>query len=222
MRDRLKGEDLSTLYLDLKDALCLSEAYRRDIEWVDGRRWGDFRQQGPGMFLLEHAYVVLCSGFKNSVVEGFWQDYLRAWRGWEEWQTLPIGAAVQDCNDIFGNKAKNEAIGAACHRMRLLGWDDVVENIGRTGVDALEAWPWIGPITKFHLGRNIGLDVVKPDRHLVRWAEALGYETPLELCEAIGRLTGERVGTVDVVLWRWAEAEGKPSRTPIQDLAEKS
>lgn len=207
----VSGDELKSLYLEVKQTVCMVEQFAQDVDWVDDRKW-DPLVATPQTFLLEHTYVVLCSGFRNAVVERFWARYAGAWGVWEEWQTINIEQAVIDCNDIFGNKAKNKAIGAACHRMRLLGWDDVVENIERTGVDALEAWPWIGPITKYHLGRNIGLDVVKPDRHLVRWAEHLGYETPLALCEAIRELTGERLGTVDVVLWRSAEAFGPPGR----------
>lgn len=212
MVTRVDGERLRILYEGEKARVRAVPEYLQDMDWVDRRWWSDFRNQGPGMFLLEHAYVVLCSGFKNSVVEGFWKDYVRAWRGWDNWDTISIRPVIEDCNAIFRNTAKNEAIGKACVLMRLTGWKGVVESIEEKHEDALTVWPWIGPITKYHLGRNIGLDVVKPDRHLVRWAEHLGYETPLDLCKAIQELSGERLGTIDLVLWRSAEAFGPPGR----------
>lgn len=64
-----------------------------------------------------------------------------------------------------------------------------------------ESLPWIGKITKYHLAKNLGADVAKPDRWLVRLAEAEG-DTVDGLCQRLARETGDRVATVDVVLWR--------------------
>jgi hypothetical protein len=72
----------------------------------------------------------------------------------------------------------------------------------------LETLPWIGSITKYHLARNLGLDFVKPDRHLVRLAAAYGYADPAAMCQEIANETGERVGVVDVVLWRYSNLTG--------------
>ena len=66
----------------------------------------------------------------------------------------------------------------------------------------LETMPWIGPVTKFHLAKNFGLDVVKPDRHLARIADA-HHSDPHTVCAEIAEATGDRIGTVDY-LWRAA------------------
>ncbi|HUW65883.1 MAG TPA: hypothetical protein VMW83_14560, partial [Spirochaetia bacterium] len=55
----------------------------------------------------------------------------------------------------------------------------------------------------YHLARNVGLDVVKPDRHMVRLAQYLQYSSPDELVSEIASETGERKGLIDFVLWRW-------------------
>lgn len=212
------GEQLRTLYEAEKARIMAVEEYARDYEWVDQRTWSTVKDLGAENFLLEHAYVVLCSGFKNSTVEGFWQRYVDAWARWTCWEEMDVEVAVKVCNTFFRNKAKNKAIGDACLRMQKVGWWNVVADISFMGVDSLRAWPWIGDITKFHLARNLGMDVVKPDRHLVRWADHLGYETPLALCEEIHRLTGERIGTVDLVLWRSAEAFGPPKGGVADDV----
>jgi len=66
----------------------------------------------------------------------------------------------------------------------------------------LASLPWIGEITKYHLGKNLGtLDTAKPDRHLVRIAGAEGAHA---LCARLARATGDKVATVDVVIWRAA------------------
>lgn len=61
--------------------------------------------------------------------------------------------------------------------------------------------PHIGGITKYHLAKNLGVNVAKPDRHLERLAVAAG-ETVQGMCERIAAEHGDRVATVDVVIWR--------------------
>ena len=71
----------------------------------------------------------------------------------------------------------------------------------------METLPWIGPITKYHLARNLGIDVAKPDRHLVRLAKRFGYNESTgvqQMCEELAERTRDRIGVVDVVLWRYA------------------
>jgi hypothetical protein len=51
--------------------------------------------------------------------------------------------------------------------------------------------------------KNIGMNVVKPDRHLVRLADALNYSTPDKLCKEIANHLDEKMSVVDVVLWRY-------------------
>lgn len=72
----------------------------------------------------------------------------------------------------------------------------------------LETLPWIGKITKYHLARNLGIDVAKPDRHLMRLSEKFGFASVQEMCENISRKTGDRIGLVDLILWRDANLQG--------------
>lgn len=61
--------------------------------------------------------------------------------------------------------------------------------------------PWIGSVTKFHLAKNLGADVAKPDVHLVRLAVS-NRETAQGLCERLAKETGYRAATIDLILWR--------------------
>jgi hypothetical protein len=58
-------------------------------------------------------------------------------------------------------------------------------------------------VTTYHLAKNLGVDVVKCDRHLMRLAPILGFHSPEEMCAAIGHQVGEPVSVVDIVLWRY-------------------
>ena len=61
--------------------------------------------------------------------------------------------------------------------------------------------PWLGPVTKFHLAKNLGVDVAKPNVHLNRLSKPEGV-TAQELCERLASETGYRAATIDLILWR--------------------
>jgi hypothetical protein len=65
----------------------------------------------------------------------------------------------------------------------------------------LQTMPWIGPVTRHHLAKNLGADRAKPDVHLQRLARR--NRTSVErLCARLARQTGYRVATIDTILWR--------------------
>ena len=75
--------------------------------------------------------------------------------------------------------------------------------IERDPIATFNKFPLIGPITAWHLAKNLGLDVAKPDRHLTRVANALGFGDAFELCSAVATVTGEPKRVVDIVIWRY-------------------
>jgi hypothetical protein len=73
----------------------------------------------------------------------------------------------------------------------------------------LRKLPFIGPVTSYHLAKNLGIDVVKRDRHLVRLAVHLGFSSAEEMCGAFGDQVGEPISVVDIVLWRYCVLTGE-------------
>ena len=57
------------------------------------------------------------------------------------------------------------------------------------------------------MAKNIGIQVAKPDRHLVRMAKAAGYSDVQLFCRTISQLSGDSIPVVDIVLWRFATIE---------------
>jgi hypothetical protein len=92
--------------------------------------------------------------------------------------------------------------------------------------ELLQKLPFIGPVTCYHLARNIGLlDVVKPDLHLERLAAHWGFDGSLEMCRQMQAhwcnhfetIDGERVriqkerpplGIIDLCVWYLASTFG--------------
>jgi hypothetical protein len=104
----------------------------------------------------------------------------------------------RSARDAFGHPGKSAAIDTVWRGRAALLADYLASADKLAWIAAL---PWIGGITKYHVAKNFGLDVVKPDVHLARLAKRYGTD-PQSLCERIAAESGYRVATVDTLLWR--------------------
>jgi hypothetical protein len=104
----------------------------------------------------------------------------------------------------FGHGLKIRAICTVASMVSQKGFDAIVAEVQIDPIPALQQFPFIGPITSFHLAKNLGISVAKPDRHVSRLAEHCGYSDAHTLFSSIAQFTGDPVDVVDVVLWRFA------------------
>lgn len=173
-------------YRDLKSRV-LQSPYADDVRWA--QRLSPC--EDPDDFGIEYVFVVINSGMKAQIARGIFNRVMEALQ------------AERMVLEVFGHKGKARAIEETWID-RLSVFEGYQHSYGtERKLTYLEGLPWIGPITKYHLGKNLGLDVVKPDRHLVRIAEKSG-ETPDQLCRRIALETRDRVVVVDTVIWRAA------------------
>jgi hypothetical protein len=172
-------------YLSLKEKL-LQHGYEEEITWAETVK----DPRGPLEFWCEYSWVVLNSGMKNQVAKIIWSRIIDAI------------AYQKPVYPTFGHVGKANAI-QCVYENRMFYYLLFKTLPVEERLAWLETLPWIGPITKFHLAKNLGMDVCKPDRHLVRIAGGYG-KTPEELCSALAQVTGDRIGVVDYVIWRAA------------------
>lgn len=173
-------------YLDLKNFI-IDQGFEKDIEWSESLT----ECSDAHNFFKEAAWVIVNSGMKNQVAVKIWKRIITAMSN------------LQPISRVFKHAGKAAAIEYVwANRKRLLA-DYLLINNDIDRIEFLKTIPWIGDITKYHLAKNLGMDVCKPDRHLVRIAKK--YElSPEELCKKLSIVTGDRVATVDYVLWRAA------------------
>jgi hypothetical protein len=152
----------SEKYLELKQALRES-GYEKEIIWAESVA----APKSALAFFFEYAWVVLNSGMKNQVAHRIWyrlyEAMLEGCRVTNVFKHPGKAAAIQN---VWDNREEYFNAFNQCPPAMVLDW--------------LQTLPWIGPITKFHLAKNLGLDFCKPDRHLVRIAGRYG-KTPEEL-----------------------------------------
>lgn len=170
-------------FLQLRQRV-IDAGYGEEIVWQEGLT----PTNRAGVFFREYVWVVLSSGMKNQIARIIEDRIYEAWAGGK-----PTSSA-------FNHKGKVAAIDKVRGDMEryFFEYQQATDKLSY-----LASLPYIGNITKYHLAKNLGEDVVKPDRHLVRIAKS--YDTtPFELCQKLSEETRYRIGTVDLIIWRAA------------------
>lgn len=159
--------------------------FETEIAWAE--------QLGPPAnaddFAREAVYVIVNSGMKNTVALGIFDRCI---------ESLQRGTSVRR---VFKHPGKARAI-AAIWKQR----DELFASY-RSAEDKIRfcaTLPWIGPVTSYHLAKDLGADLAKPDVHLARLARR-DRTTVERLCRRLARLSGYRVATIDTILWRACE-----------------
>lgn len=171
-------------YLDIKQAV-IEAGYAHDIDWAQTVA----APVDADAFATALVYVICNSGMRAQVARQIFERIM-----------VELRAGRKVTRRVFGHKGKVAAIEDLwARREELL----TQYRAAPDKVAFLAGVKFIGKITKWHAAKNLGADVMKPDRHLVRIADRYQL-TPHELCQRLADATGDRIGTVDVVLWRAA------------------
>lgn len=183
IQQRLNHTDIETFYFNAKH-YCENNGFEHELQWCRDIKFSDIDAME---FLISFAWVVINSGMKNQV----------AVKIYEKW--------CKEGNKTINHEGKRKAIEfVEKHRYEILA--ELRKADDKLAV--LKDLAWIGDITKYHLARNIGLDYAKPDRHLIRLVEIYGFNDVQAMCEYLAQLDNERIGVIDVVLWRYCNMTG--------------
>lgn len=174
-----------------------------EIDWQASKSIKDLSESD---FLREYAWVVLSCGLSEKCVRKCFDKISAAFSYWES--ASVIAGNREACKSralkVFRHELKISAIIEVACKIVSTTFPAIRLEIEKKGVSALEHWPFIGPATSRHLGKNIGLNVAKPDRHLIRIADCLGYDSVDRMCKEISEISGESIAVIDLVFWRYA------------------
>lgn len=161
---------------------ALGEQGRDDVEWSEAIA----PPPNPEEFALETIFVICNSGMKNTVARRIFD------------RIIPCITSGGRAFEVFKHPGKAAAIDKIwMERERF--YDEYMAAPDK--VVYAQTIPWIGKITCYHLIKNFGADVAKPDVHLQRMAYREGCSAQ-SLCERLSAETGYRVATIDTILWR--------------------
>lgn len=164
--------------------------YREEIKYI--RQLLEKGTEGltADEFFRQYVYVVLCSYWKEQYARKEWEKFFR----------------TGDLNSI-SNRIKRAAVANALNHVEKWHTELMQRQKDENKLIYIRSLPFMGgEALGYHLARNIGIDCVKPDRHLKRFAEQFGFKTPIELCQHVRDEIGgsEKVGLIDLVFWRTA------------------
>ena len=169
-------------YAELRSAVAAA-GYADEIEWAQTVKPPITDED----FAREAIWVILCSGMKAQVAR-----IIEA----RVWMAINAGKSIK--GNVLGKSGKAQAIDTIW-RYRARFFRDFQNATDK--VEFCRSIPWIGDITKWHLAKNLGVNCAKPDIHLTR--VATHYQTtPAALCADLAIATGDRIATVDLVIWR--------------------
>jgi hypothetical protein len=200
--DRPQTCDLLASYYLAKLAV-VGAGFEHEISWQEQRCLDEVDERS---FLREAAWVVLSSGMRESVIRRLFPSIEVAFGHWNSaaWIVEHRCECKAMAQQAFRHERKIDAVLEISRVVASTGVIPLLEALRERGPDALLPLPYMGPATSRHLAKNLGVDTAKPDRHLVRVAEATGYPSPSSLCEHLAELVGDSAAVVDLVIWRFA------------------
>jgi hypothetical protein len=205
---------LAVFYAEARRTV-VDAGFAAELDWQATR---EPAQINESTFLREAAWVILNSGFREAVVRRHFGYISLCFCDWESAATVLANAdlCVETAYTAFRNARKMQAIVEVCRsverttfatfRVRLM--NDALATIGQLG--------YFGPATTYHLAKNLGFQVAKPDRHLVRMAARFGMADVQQFCAEVAVAAGDSVNVVDVTLWRYAVLTASGQRDLIK------
>ena len=162
-------------------------------------------QVDEDLFFREYVWVVHATGFSAKAVGKFMPKLMDAYGYWDKLGCKDFDTAFERIKKVCTNPQKSKAIHSTAklmvNELNRVTWAEFRKERLSTPV-LLKELPYIGPVTCYHLARNIGLlDCVKPDLHLIRLADHWGFPDCVTMCKAMGEGSGLQLGIVDLVVW---------------------
>jgi hypothetical protein len=175
--------NLIKIYKKMKQQV-LKKGYTEEIKWVKNLP----ETPSKGIFFKEYVWVVCNSGMKNQVAKKIFENF------WCHGETTFNFDAIK-------HPHKNKSIKKVFARLDFYYQHYLTSE---NKLKYLTSLPHIGDITKYHLARNLGANIAKPDRHLKRVAGLFGFSNVQNFCQEIASEISDPIALIDLIIWRFA------------------
>ncbi|HRZ42063.1 MAG TPA: hypothetical protein P5228_05100 [Bacteroidales bacterium] len=203
-------DNLARVYFIAKNYV-IQKGFSDEIDWQEQVSFSDLTAK---TFLKEYSWVVLASGMSDKVVSKVFPKINAILCNWNDLEYIARNykSLEEHLLRIFNNKLKISAILDTSIKVYSVGFEKIKSQIQNKGLMFLKTFKFIGDTTCYHLAKNIGLDFAKPDRHLLRISNKIGFDSPHTLCKLISDYISEKIQVVDLVLWRYATLDNNYER----------
>jgi len=206
------GSGTTRVRMDTKLANCLGAKAMAHLRDTYPELLKEAREMGPHIwkqltlkrFLRQYCWVVYASGFRFKIVEAKFPLLKKGFKEFEP-EKLRRMRSVAPVLAIFNNARKAQNFLDGAQAVIQEGFAKFKRRIAEGGPQTLMELPGIGPITKDHLAKNIGLaDVPKADIWLERAAK-ICRTSVTDLTPYIATTRGENNHTVDIAIWAFGK-----------------
>jgi len=203
-------DNLARVYFIVKNYV-IQKGFSDEIDWQEQVSFSNLTAE---TFLKEYSWVVLASGMSDKVVSKVFPKIKAILCNWNNLEYIARNYKVLEeyLLKIFNNKLKIRAILDTSINVYSVGFERIKSLIQNEGLIFLKTFKFIGDTTCYHLAKNIGLAFAKPDRHLLRISNKIGFDSPHILCKLISDYISEKIQVVDLVLWRYATLDNNYER----------
>lgn len=190
----------------------IKKGYAYEIDWQDQLEFESINEQ---KFLEEASWVILSSGMNEKVVKKVFAHIKSIMFDFKSADLInkERKSCLKKAMKIFNHPGKINAILYIVKFLSDHNFDIVKSRLINERMEFLQSFPYLGKATSYHLAKNLGLNVSKPDRHLNRISLILGFNDPHELCKEISYLINDKISLIDLVLWRYATLDKNYLRT---------
>ena len=186
----------------------LRETEPEVLKWAIGTGKADFDKLTSTSFLRAYCWVVYASGFRFSTVKSLFPEIAAAFKNFDE-KSLAGMRSIKPVLKVFNNERKARGFLSGAQRILDEGFSAFKERLEKHGPDVLLELGGIGPITKNHLAKNIGLaDVAKADVWMVRAAALCNAASVGQLVDFLSGELELSAHAIDVAIWTFAK-DGK-------------
>ncbi len=184
----------------------IDEGFENEIHWQEKINIEDVDEC---YFLKELAWVILSTSMREFVIRSLFSRISFCFYNWKSANIISKNSkkCYENSIKIFNHKGKINSIVSAAKRIDNYGFKKIFSQIKKDPIKYLQTFSYIGPTTTYHLAKNIGFEVAKPDRHLKRIAELEGFNDVQLFCKEISKLSKDSIPVVDIVIWRFASIE---------------
>jgi hypothetical protein len=150
--------------------------------------------------LREGAWAILSVGLSVQVVQHVHKRLSPCFLEWQSAADIVANACEcrQSARTVFAHNGKIAAIIELAARVASIGHGRFMVELSQGSATA--SLPFFGPASTEHLRMNLGIDTVKPDRHLRRLADQYDCDVTT-MCHYIAAYTGDGLRLIDRVLW---------------------
>jgi hypothetical protein len=215
MKNKVDNLDkLGRVYFIAKDYV-IQKGYSYEIDWQEQVNIQDLTAQ---TFLKEYSWVVLASGLSDKVVSKVFPKIKIILKNWIDLEYIANNRDLLEKSllNVFNNKLKIKALLDTSLIVYFKGFYKIKSEIQNKSITYLKSFSFIGETTCFHIAKNIGLPFAKPDRHLLRISNKIGFDSPHVLCKLISEYVAEKIQVVDLVLWRYATLDNSYEKKLIE------